>query len=280
MRFSILTLFPEALESYLSTSIIGRARSEQFISTQLVNIRDFATDKHKTVDDTPYGGGAGMVMKIEPIDKALQSLTSPRALSSPEERERDHLSLDKERSTRRDGAGEVRRRKVVVLSARGQQFTQAKAHEYAQLDELILICGRYEGIDQRVADYLADEEISIGPYVLAGGEIAALAVLEATARLLPGVLGNEESLAEESFSQNIESRSTPLRQGSAGRGNIEGDAKIRNSKFLPAGQAGEILTSFREYPHYTKPADYKGWKVPEILLSGNHEEIRRWRQSH
>jgi tRNA (guanine37-N1)-methyltransferase len=229
MHFTILTLFPEAIEPYLQASIVGRAQADKHITAQLVNIRDFAVDKHKTVDDTPYGGGAGMVMKVEPIDMALRSLTtSPQTLSS----------------------------RVVVLSARGQQFTQAKAQEYAQLDELVLICGRYEGIDQRVADHLADEELSIGPYVLAGGEIAALAVLEATARLIPGVLGNEESLAEESFSQNTEYRIQ----------NIE----PRNSKF-------EILNSSREYPQYTKPADYNGWKVPEILLSGNHEEIRKWR---
>jgi tRNA (guanine37-N1)-methyltransferase len=242
MRFSILTLFPEALESYLAASILGRARGEQFIFTELVNIRDFATDKHKTVDDTPYGGGAGMVMKIEPIDFALSSI-------------------------KRKASSE--KRKIVVLSARGEQFTQAKAAEYAQLDELILICGRYEGIDQRVADHLADEEISIGPYVLAGGEIAALAVLEATARLLPGVLGNEESLLEESYS----SRNSNTEYRSSKQAQISNDenSNLISDLDVNASDLG------REYPHYTKPADYKGWKVPEVLLSGNHEEIRRWR---
>lgn len=219
MRFSILTLFPEVFKFYLSTSILGRARQENRVTCELVNIRDFATDTHKTVDDTPYGGGAGMVLKIEPIARAIDSIK--QKTKGPKS-------------------------KIIVLSARGDQFSQVKATQYAQLDELILICGRYEGIDQRVADRLADEEISIGPYVLAGGEIAALAVLEATARLIPGVLGNEESLAEESFNTTSYQLQT---------------------------------TNSIEYPQYTKPADYKGWKVPEVLLSGNHKEIRRWRES-
>lgn len=219
MRFTILTLFPEAIEPYLAASILGRAREAGHLTTKLVNIRDFARDTHKTVDDTPYGGGAGMVMKIEPIDKALRALN--------------------------DQAPMTKNRRIVVLSARGEPFTQAKAHEYASLDELVLICGRYEGIDQRVADHLADEELSLGPYVLAGGEIAALAVLEATARLIPGVLGNEESLVEESFTSTTS-----------------------NLK----------LTTSIEYPQYTKPADYKGWQVPDVLLSGNHAEIAKWRK--
>ena len=215
MRFSILTLFPESLEPYLRSSILGRAQHDNIITTELLNIRDFADDKHATVDDTPYGGGPGMVLKIEPIAKALDSI----AVSSKQQ--------------------VVSKRRTVVLSARGEQFTQTKAAEYARLDELVLICGRYEGIDQRVADHLADEEISVGPYVLAGGELPALTVLEATARLIPGVLGNEESLVEESH-----------------------------------GAAGAL-----EAPQYTKPEDYNGWTVPEVLLSGNHEEIKKWRES-
>lgn len=209
MQFDILTLFPESIEPYLSTSILGRAQSQNLIQFRTWNIRDYAEDKHKTVDDTPYGGGAGMVMKVEPIDQAL---TAVQQTSSGT-------------------------KKVVLLSARGKQFTQQKAQEYAQLDQLILICGRYEGIDQRVADYLADEEICIGPYVLAGGEIGALAILEATARLIPGVLGNEVSLTHESHNE-----------------------------------PGKI-----EAPQYTKPENYKGWDVPKVLLSGNHAKIEKWR---
>ena len=209
--FDVLTLFPESFESYLHASILGRAHENKLIDTRLWNIRDYTSDKHNTVDDTPYGGGAGMVMQIEPIDKALADVRKERGADT---------------------------HKTVVLSARGAPFTQQKAKEYSALDSLTLICGRYEGIDQRVADYLADEEISIGPYVLAGGEIPALVVIESVARLLPDVLGNAESLTEESFGDN---------------------------------------SSRVEYPQYTKPQDYNGWKVPDVLLSGNNEEIRAWR---
>lgn len=211
LRFDILTIFPESIEPYLAASILGRAQQAGGVDVRVWNIRDFATDKHKTVDDTPYGGGAGMVMKVEPIDRALQAVFT----------------------------SSLTPRKIIVLSARGKQFTQQQAAEYAKLDQLILICGRYEGIDQRVADYLADEELSIGPYVLSGGELAALAVVEATARLIPGTLGNPASLTEESFT-------------------------------------GPSV----EYPQYTNPAEYSGWQVPDILLSGNHQAIKQWRQQH
>lgn len=227
MRFDILTLFPEIFPTYLDASIIGRAREKKLLDVQLWNIRDYAADKHHTVDDTPYGGGAGMVMKIEPIDAALRALEI------------------------RNPKSETRNKKTIVLSARGKQFNQAIAHKYSQLNSLTLICGRYEGIDQRVIDYLADEELSIGPYVLAGGELPALIIIEAIARLLPGVLGNPESLAEESFSPPYEGGASPLGEG----------------------------VVFKEYPQYTKPEDYKGWSVPEILLSGNHAAIKKWREA-
>lgn len=213
MRIDILTLFPEAMTPYLAGSILGRAQSQKIVDIHVWNIRDFATDKHKTVDDTPYGGGAGMVMKIEPIHKALQAI---------------------EEETK-----EYTRRKTIVLSARGTQFTQKKAVELSSVDHLVLICGRYEGIDQRVADYIADEEISVGPYVLAGGELPALIIAEATLRHVPGVLGNPLSLTEESHTTV---------------GNIEA-------------------------PQYTKPEEYNGWNVPDVLLSGNHEAIATWRQN-
>lgn len=215
MRFDILTLFPEVIETYAKTSIIGAAKEKGLIEINAVNLRDFGDGRHKTVDDTPYGGGAGMVLKIEPIAKAIGSI--------------------KTRNEKR----ETKKRRVIVLSARGEQFTQRKAYEYSQLDQLILICGRYEGVDQRVADYLADEEISVGPYVLAGGELPALTIMEATARLVSGVLGNPESLREESHS---------------------GESQL-------------------EYPQYTKPEVFGEWEVPEVLLSGNHAEIRRWREA-
>lgn len=194
----------------MAASILGRAQEKNLIESRLWDIRDFATDKHHTTDDTPYGGGAGMVMKVEPIDHALT------AINQEVPREDQH---------------------VVVLSAKGKQFTQAMADAWVGSGKSItLICGRYEGIDQRVIDHLADEEISIGPYVLAGGELPALVVLETVARLVPGVLGNEASLFEES---------------NDGQGN--------------------------EYPQYTKPEVYNGWAVPPVLLSGNHAEIKTWR---
>lgn len=216
MRFDVLTIFPDSIRPYLETSILGKAATKGHIDPHLWDVRDFATDKHKTVDDTPYGGGAGMVMKIEPIDRALEEI------------EKDASSI------------KPSKRKIVVMSARGERFTQRKAEEYADLDQLILISGRYEGIDQRVADHLADEELSIGDYVLAGGELPSLVVLETVSRLIPGVLGNIESLSEESHSTE-----------------------------------GAV-----EYPQYTKPEEYKGWSVPEVLLTGDHERIKKWRDSN
>lgn len=207
MRIDILTLFPEVCEPYIATSIVGRARQDGLVDIHLWNIRDFTEDKHKTVDDTPYGGGAGMVMKVEPIHKALQAIPNYREAY------------------------------IAVMSARGKEFTQQKAVELSQRNHLILICGRYEGIDQRVADHLADEEISVGSYVVAGGELPALIIAEATIRLIPGVLGNPLSLATESHTTE---------------GTIEA-------------------------PQYTKPEEYNGWKVPDVLLSGNHEAIAAWR---
>ena len=210
----------------MAASILGRAREAKYIESHLWDIRAFAADKHKTCDDTPYGGGAGMVMKVEPIDRALSAISGE--------------TRNKKLETKK---------KTVVLSAKGRQFTQAMAQQYASLDQLILICGRYEGIDERVIDNLADEEISVGPYVLAGGELPALIILEAVARQIPGVLGNPESLTEESFTA---------------------------SSAAPRGAHASERSG--EYPQYTKPEDYKGWKVPPVLLSGDHAKIAAWRQ--
>jgi len=215
MRVDILTLFPEVFTPYIETSIVGRAQREHYADIHVWNIRDYSADDRGTVDDTPYGGGAGMVMKIEPIHKALQAVSSKFTVPSSQQ-SATH---------------------TVVLSARGTQFTQQKAQEYSKLEHMILICGRYEGIDQRVADNLADEEISVGPYVIAGGELPAMIVAEAAIRLIPGVLGNAASLLNESHM-------TP--------------EKV-------------------EAPQYTKPEAYNGWKVPDVLLSGNHGEIEKWR---
>jgi len=225
MTYHILTIFPDIFTSFLQESILARAQQEGKVEIKIYDIRDYTEDKHRTVDDTPYGGGAGMVMKVAPIYKAITE-----------------LGLDK-----------LPNKKTILLAARGEQFTQAKAGEYQKLENLILICGRYEGVDQRVADYLCDEEISIGPYVLNGGEVPAMAIIEATSRLLPGVLGNKESLAEESY--KIENPKDKIKKKS----------KIKNLK---------------EYPQYTKPEVFNDWEVPDVLLSGNHQKINEWRQEN
>ena len=216
MRLDIISLLPDALENYFTASIIGRAQKRERIRVVQHDLRRWAIGKHRKVDDTPYGGGAGMVMKVEPIHRTLQAIEEDVQAKS--------YAL----------------KATIVLSARGTAFTQEKALELSKLDHLVLICGRYEGIDQRVADYLADEEISIGPYVLAGGELPALVVAEAAIRLIPGVLGNPESLIDESH--------TPS-------------------------------TNYLEAPQYTKPEEYNGWSVPDVLLSGHHTEIDTWRKN-
>ncbi len=215
MVFNVLTIFPGLFQGFLTETLLKRAREASVVTVNLVDIRDFATDKHRTTDDTPYGGGPGMVMKVEPIFRALEALG------------RTQNPKPKTQNLR-----------VVLLSPRGRQWTQQVAQEYATLENLTLICGRYEGVDQRVADHLADEELSIGPYVLSGGEVAAMVVMETVARLLPGFLGNPESLKEESFTPD----------------------------------------SGLEYPQYTKPENFLGWKVPEVLLSGDHKKITAWRK--
>ena len=247
MNIQVLTIFPELITSYIGASLLGRATANNLLAIRPVNIRDFSTNKHKTVDDTPYGGGAGMVMKPEPIYHALMSIGG---LPFTKEKIRGKI--------KKIVSGQIVKKKhIVLLSPRGRQFTQRIAEEWSTFDELTFVCGRYEGIDQRVVDHMVDEEISVGPYVLAGGELGALIIIEAVARLIPGVLGNPESLAEETFGrQSVEDR-LPTTDGE----NINLD-----------------LETFHEYPQYTKPADFRGWKVPDVLLSGDHKKIDEWRR--
>jgi len=209
--FHVLTIFPEFFAGPFEHGVIKRARDSGALEIRIHNLRDWTSDRHKTVDDRPFGGGEGMLLKPEPLFLAAESISG------------------------RSG-------KIVLLSAQGRLFDQKVANEYCQLADLLLICGRYEGVDERVAEHLADDELSIGNYVLSGGELAAAVVIDAVARLLPGVLGNESSAVFESFQEG--------------------------------GHAGAVL----DCPQYTRPAEFRGWKVPEVLLSGNHEEIRRWRQ--
>lgn len=234
MRFDLLTIFPKIFDSYIHESILGRAQEAGSIIINPVDIRAYAVDRHKTTDDKPYGGGAGMVMKVAPIYEAVIN-----------------NSIFKIQTTKR-GLKHAKSQRIILLSAKGAQFTQAKAQQLTKYKQIILIAGRYEGVDERVATYIADEELSIGPYVLSGGEIPSLIVAEAVARLIPGVLGNKESLVGESFTGTI----TPL----------------RIDKQLTKG-----------YPVYTRPEIFSPkrgivWKVPQVLLSGDHKKIDAWRR--
>jgi tRNA (guanine37-N1)-methyltransferase len=231
MKADILTIFPGFFSGPLDHGITRRACEMGLAKIEVHDLRQFTHDRHRTVDDRPFGGGEGMVLKPEPIFDCLE----PLGLASREER----LS----------GAA---RESLIVLSAQGQRFTQKVATELAALDRIVLICGRYEGVDERVTDFLADRELSIGDYVLSGGELAAAVVIEAVMRLLPGAVGNEASTRQESFT--AESGSSGAADSTCGSGGL------------------------LDYPHYTRPAEFRGMTVPEVLLNGDHQEIRRWRR--
>lgn len=237
MKFDIITIFPNIFDSYFSESILKRAQDKNKIEIDVHNLRDFATDKHETVDDTPYGGGAGMVMKVEPIFNCVSNI---KEQASPESKTR-----------------------TILFSAKGKRFTQADARRLSEYDQIIMICGRYEGVDERVAEHIADEEISIGDYVLTGGEVPAMAVTDSVSRLIPGVLGNPESLNEESFGKHPKHQEHP--------------EHLQQLEQLEHLQHLEHL-EHKEYPQYTKPEDFNSWTVPEVLLSGNHKEIEKWRK--
>lgn len=230
MKFNFVTIFPEMITDYTNKSIIKRGQKSGAIKINAVDLRKFSTNKHNTVDDTPYGGGPGMVLQVEPIFNALKSIDAiPFKKSGGVEKLKKIFT------------GKInKKKKTIVMSPRGRVFDQKVAQEFSKLDELTIICGRYEGIDQRVIDNIIDEEISVGNFVLAGGELPALTITEATARLLPGVLGNPQSIIGESHSEHYEI----------------------------------------EHAQYTKPVDFNGWKVPEILLSGHHKKIEDWRNKN
>lgn len=242
MKFNVLTIFPNLISQYTNETILGRAQKKNIISVHPIFLRDFADGRHKKVDDTPYGGGAGMVMKPDVIYKALQSIDA-----IPFKKTTGLARLKKVLSPKKNT------KRTILLSPRGRQFTQRIAEEWAGLSEITFICGRYEGVDQRVVDHMIDEEISVGPYVLAGGELGALIMIEAVSRLIPGVLGNPESLSEETFgASNVD-------MSLLGRADIKQDTG--------------------EYPQYTKPAEFMGHKVPDILQQGDHKKIAAWREA-
>ena len=213
MVFHVLTIFPEFFRGPLEHGVVARAQADKLLEIRIHDLRNWTYDRHRSVDDRPFGGGEGMLLKPQPLFEAVEAILPAKAA----------------------------KQKVILLSAQGRRFTQSVAHQLAGLDDLLLICGRYEGVDERVAQHLADDEISIGDFVMSGGELAAAVVVDTVARLLPGVLGNEDSARNESFS-------------------AENDGLL-------------------DCPQYTRPAEFRGWRVPEVLLGGNHEEIRRWRRA-
>ena len=217
MHFDVITIFPQILNSYLKESIIGRAQKKRLISICTHNLRDYTNNKHKKVDDTPYGGGAGMILQVQPIFACVEKIK--KRLIEKKQKSKIH---------------------TILFSAKGKKYTQQTAKRLANYDNLVLICGHYEGVDERVADHIADEEISIGNYILTGGELPALIIIDSITRLLPGVLGNNESVKNESYKEK----------------------------------------NYKEHPQYSKPANFNGWQVPKVLMGGNHEEIKKWRENN
>jgi tRNA (guanine37-N1)-methyltransferase len=234
MRFDIITIFPGFFAGVFDHGIVKRALATDLIRIEMHDLRSFTHDRHRTVDDRPFGGGEGMVLKPEPLVDAVESLGLPQ-------------------KSERDGA----RESVILLSAQGEKFTQATARELAKLGRVVLICGRYEGVDERVNELVCDRELSIGDYVLSGGELGAAVIVDATMRLVPGVLGNEDSSAFESFGHSDD------------RFAADPDGPPRSTH-----GSGGIL----DYPHYTRPAEFRGLAVPEVLAGGDHAAIRRWRR--
>lgn len=239
MRFDIVTIFPEFFVGPLNHGIVRRAREASLVNLHIQDLREFTKDRHRTVDDRPFGGGEGMVLKPEPFFAAVESLTGAPAGSASEPRTRDLRTA------------------IVLLSAAGKLFRQETARGFAKLERIILLCGRYEGVDERVAEHLATDEISIGDFVLSGGELAAALVIDAVTRLLPGALGNEASSQNESFTG-------------------AGDISQATPAEIPSASRPALLLDF---PHYTRPAEFRGWSVPEVLLGGNHAEVAKWRRA-
>jgi tRNA (guanine37-N1)-methyltransferase len=256
MRFDIITIFPEFFAGPLDYGIVRRAREAQLIQTCVHDLRAFTHDRHRTVDDRPFGGGEGMVMKPEPLFDAVEALVGARGDSAAPNPPTEDTA-------------------IVLLSAAGRMFRQETARRFAKLARILLICGRYEGVDERVAEHLATDEISIGDFVLSGGELAAALILDAVTRLIPGALGNEDSALNESFSeQPTEKQPAPRARHAIRTPGRDSTSSVDEPVATRSRQKQGIL----DYPHYTRPPSFRGWDVPEVLLGGNHQEIRKWRQ--
>jgi tRNA (guanine37-N1)-methyltransferase len=254
MHFDIITIFPEFFVGPLDYGIVRRAREVRLIETRIHDLRNFTNDRHRTVDDRPFGGGEGMVLKPEPIFEAVESVLNCRHDSFP-----TNVA-------------------VVLLSASGKLFRQETARRFSKLDRMVLLCGRYEGVDERVAERLATDEISIGDFVLSGGELPAALVIDAVVRLIPGAVGNEDSVVNESFSEfhRSEGASSP----ETAQAHVADVISTKSGDQLDPIELepGIADRGILDYPHYTRPPSFRGWDVPEILLGGNHAEIRRWRR--
>jgi tRNA (guanine37-N1)-methyltransferase len=245
MRFDLITIFPEFFRGPLDHGIVRRARETGLIDVHVQDLREFTKDRHRTVDDRPFGGGEGMVLKPEPLFDAVELLLG-HGLGDAQQR----IAVQPNTA-------------IVLTSAAGKLFRQDTARRYAQLERVILICGRYEGVDERVAAHLATEEVSIGDFVLSGGELAAMLVVDAVTRLLPGALGNDASSQNESFS-------------AATAAGANGETLNETLQpFEPQHKNGSLL----DFPHYTRPAEFRGWSVPEVLIGGNHAEVAQWRRT-
>jgi len=249
MRFDLVTIFPDFFRGPLEHGILRRAQDAGLVEIRVQDLRQFTHDRHRTVDDRPFGGGEGMVLKPEPLFEAVEHLLGPAASSVGAER---HSESPPSKTA------------IVLLSASGKLFRQHTARRFAQLDRIILLCGRYEGVDERVAEHLATDELSIGDFVLSGGELPAMLIVDAVTRLLPGALGNEDSTQNESFSCSGDLQFT-LSPQEAGEG-------------VPSPQPLAPSPGILDFPHYTRPADFRGWRVPDVLFSGNHADVRRWRR--
>jgi tRNA (guanine37-N1)-methyltransferase len=253
MQIDIVTIFPDFFRGPLDFGIIRRAREAGLVKIDIHDLRAFTRDRHRTVDDRPFGGGEGMVLKPEPIFECVEQFK----LAPREERA-------------------AAKQSVVLLSAQGRRFDQKLASELAELERLVLICGRYEGVDERVGTHLADREISIGDYVLSGGEMGAAVIIDAVTRLIPGAVGNEASTRQESFFAGPQL---------GGIDRSDRNVRATQAVVLPGNKVNATLPDstcgsggLLDYPHYTRPAEFRGIKVPEVLLNGNHDDIRRWRR--
>jgi tRNA (guanine37-N1)-methyltransferase len=250
MRFDLITIFPEFFAGPLEHGIVRRAREAGLIEARVQDLREFTKDRHRTVDDRPFGGGEGMVLKPEPLFEAVEALLGRDVGDAAALASRDSRTA------------------IVLLSAAGKLFRQETARRFAELERIIFICGRYEGVDERVAEHLATDEISIGNFVLSGGELPAMLIVDAVTRLLPGALGNEASAENESFAGGA--TSSPAQHAAP----LQADASQIAAR--TARNGGTLLL---DYPHYTRPAEFRGWAVPDVLIGGNHAEVAKWRRA-